>query len=319
MNSEEDQFQATFFPYATNRTAHFKSKGCRFAYYTSAETAFRILSKQEVWLRNARLMNDFSEIQHGLACLTAAYSGEAGAYLTRLLDAWFPGLPQEVSDMFSNRLGQIQFDTYLTCLSEHESKEDVRGRLSMWRAYGGRNGVAIIINGQFVEQASDALGAYSSPVFYGTPEDFVNEFTKVVHNIAANETFVRRLERDVVKNAVFGVLRYGAVCTKHPGFIEEAEWRVVASPTIESPPRLLRSFEVVRSVPQKVLKIKLENSPEEGLVGLAPAELIDRIIIGPCEFPEMTAMTFFECLQEAGVPDPAKKIVVSDIPLRHIA
>jgi len=40
--------------------------GARLVHYTSAENAYRIISGKQVWLRNAHLMNDYSEMQHGL-------------------------------------------------------------------------------------------------------------------------------------------------------------------------------------------------------------------------------------------------------------
>jgi hypothetical protein len=85
------------------------------------------------------------------------------------------------------------------------------------------------------------------------------------------------------------------------------------------PSRLLvPTVEVVRGTPQTVLKIDLQNHPDQGLVGLALPELLDRIIIGPCEFPEVIRKAFHHILVQAGVPEPEDKIVVSDIPLRQL-
>lgn len=54
-----------FFPYHATRTQTVLAAGDRFVYYTTADTAMRILKSREFWLRNALLMNDFSEIAHG--------------------------------------------------------------------------------------------------------------------------------------------------------------------------------------------------------------------------------------------------------------
>ena len=66
-----------------------------------------------------------------------------------------------------------------------------------------------------------------------------------------------------------------------------------------------------------MLKLDLQNHPDQGLVGLALPELLSRIIIGPCEFPQVILGAFRKLLAEAGVPEPEGKIVVSDIPLRQ--
>jgi hypothetical protein len=136
---------------------------------------------------------------------------------------------------------------------------------------------------------------------------------KVVRGIQQELPFLEQQEKDVIRNAVFIMLRFAVLCTKHPGFSEEREWRVVASPTIYSPPRLVTGVEVVRGVPQKVVKVKLENAPEEGLVGLALPELLDRIIIGPCQFADVTAQAFYQTLTELGFADPGNHIVVADL------
>jgi hypothetical protein len=104
---------------------------------------------------------------------------------------------------------------------------------------------------------------------------------------------------------------------EHPAFHEELEWRVIASPSILNTERLIPSLEVVRGVPQKVLKIRLENAPQLGLVGLATPELIERVIVGPCEFPDVTALTFRERLMQLGVPNWDQRVTVADVPLRH--
>ncbi|HEY4218043.1 MAG TPA: DUF2971 domain-containing protein [Gemmatimonadaceae bacterium] len=306
-----------FLPYNQRRQADAQSSGGRFVYYTTAETATRILSNREVWLRNATAMNDFSEISHGMTCLQAAYAGEAGRVINAAIDRNFPGLAGEIVTVFQEWQPALQLDTYLTCISEHRAKEDQRGRLSMWRAYGGRTGVAIVFNGTAIFGASNAIGAYSSPVFYGDAEAFAHEFRSVASNLEASLHSVEHLGREFVKNAVLQMLRFAALSTKHPSFEEELEWRVIACPTIHETPRLQKSIEVVRGTPQMVLKLPLRNAPEQNLVGLEPSELIDRIIIGPCQFPLVTHRAFYELLSALGVPDAIDRVIAADIPLRH--
>ncbi len=316
-NIDHDRLRRVFFPYADSKTAAAKASGGRFVYYTTADVAFSILHRQEIWMRNAMAMNDFMEISHGFDCLNAAYKGEAGKVLKGILDSCFPGVSEEVELFFNGWLPHIRSDTYLTCLSEHRADEDLHGRLSMWRAYGGSTGVALVLNGDVMFGTSNAIGAHSSPVLYANASSFADEFMNVVKGIERESDYVKSLGRDFVKNAVFTMLRFAVLCTKHPGFHEELEWRVVASPTIISSPRLISHVEVVRGVPQTVVKLKLENAPSEGLVGLAIPELLNRIIIGPCEFPGVIYRALHQVLREIGVQNVEQKIFISDIPLRH--
>jgi hypothetical protein len=311
------ELSAIFFPYAAERGKKIRDRGGRFVYYTTAEVATHILMSSEMWMRNAQLMNDFGEVRYGFACLNHALNGPCGAILAEALNTPFPGLYEEVYAMLGDHSLIIGAETYMTCLSEHLPEEDDRGRLSMWRAYGGNAGVAIVMNGDVMFSSSDALRAYSSPVFYGDADAFADEFMKTAVNLRQNPQLLESIGRDALKSTVFEILRFAVLCTKHPGFHEEREWRVIASPRLNPSTRLIQSVELVRGVPQLVLKIKLENVPEEGLRGLAPPELLNRIIIGPCEFPIPMYQAFYDLLTQLGVPDPEKRLVASDIPLRH--
>ena len=206
----------------------------------------------------------------------------------------------------------------MLCVSEHLPEEDRHGRLSMWRAYGGQTGVALVLNGGVMFRESHALGAYSSPVAYLTPDAFAADFARIAEAIAAEADYIRTLDRETIKSHAFNMLRFAVLCTKHPGFHEEREWRVVASPAMYPSELLSSSVEVVRGIPQTVLKVNLRNHPDQGLTGLALPELLNRIIIGPCEFPLVVLKAFHQLLTAAGVSEPESKIFVSDIPLRHL-
>jgi hypothetical protein len=234
------------------------------------------------------------------------------------VDACFPGLGEELKDYFNAWLPGIRQETYMICVSEHSPLEDQHGRLSMWRAYGGQAGIALVLNGSVMFTESDALGAYSSPVAYLTPDTFADDFLNIARSIEGEADYIKGLDRDTVKTLAFNMLRFAVLCTKHPGFHEEREWRVVASPAMHPSQHLASNVEVVRGTPQTVLKINLQNHPDQGLVGLALPEFLNRIIIGPCEFPLVILKAFRQLLADAEVPEPEKKIVVSDIPLRSL-
>jgi hypothetical protein len=56
-------------------------RGQRLVHYTSAQNAYRIIKHAQIWMRSAALMNDYSEIEHGLGCLRRAWSSESGEAL----------------------------------------------------------------------------------------------------------------------------------------------------------------------------------------------------------------------------------------------
>jgi hypothetical protein len=56
---------AIFMPYAAERTKEATESGTRFVHYTSPENGIKIIRGKTFWLRDARCMNDYSEIHHG--------------------------------------------------------------------------------------------------------------------------------------------------------------------------------------------------------------------------------------------------------------
>lgn len=256
-----------FFPRAVERRMKVINENKRFVHYTSANAAVGILRNAEVWMRKSTTMNDFSEIEHGLACVRTAYGSDVGKRFKALLNSLDQGLVERIERLFDSWLPHFRLETYLSCISEHEDEEDTTGRLSMWRAYGT---VALVLNKDVFMSTSSALKAYTSPVAYLSPQSFERELDGVNDNIEANLGYLRSLDPGILTGSVFSMLRFAVLCTKHPGFREEREWRVIYSPTYERSDRISRSIEIVRGIPQAVCKIPLIDIPEEQLEGSCP-------------------------------------------------
>ncbi|HEV8724938.1 MAG TPA: DUF2971 domain-containing protein [Candidatus Binatia bacterium] len=176
--------------------------------------------------------------EHGFECLNTAYKAEPGNSFNLALDACFPGLAEDLKNYFNAWLPGIRRDTYMTCVSEHSAEEDRHGRLSMWRAYGGQAGVALVLNGAVMFSESNALGAYASPVAYLNPDAFAAEFVKIAKSIEGEAEYIRSLGREIAKDIAFNMLRFAVLCTKHPGFPRGARMAdrcVARNASIEAP------------------------------------------------------------------------------------
>lgn len=322
MDSEQVfSFSVQISPYAMEKIDQAKKSNARFSHYTSAYVATEIIERKEVWLRNALVMNDFSEVQHGHYCLPEAWKDQdCGGRIRRLLDGLKPGLSDDLLSGFDQRKHDRSAQSYLVSISEHGNgtiDEDKYGRLSMWRAYGGDNNVAFVFKNTPFLSNSTALMAFTSPVLYADPNRFKKEFTRVVDNLEAHMDLAAAIGPDLVKQIIENALHFAALSTKHPGFAEEREWRVIYSPTMWNSARIQCSVTSVGGVPQRIYKIPLQNFPEEGFVGATLPELLDEIIIGPTE----NAFSIYDALvmklEAAGVPDPWDKVRRSEIPLRR--
>lgn len=315
-SDNNDLYKQIFFPYAMKALTEFKRKLGRFIYYTTAETAFQILKSQEIWMRSTLTMNDYMEVQHGMNCLREAYDSIDGENFNAALDACFTNISGEIRSLFNTWVPGFQRDTFVVCFSEHFPDDDNHGLLSMWRAYGGNSGIALVFNCEAMIQKSDALAAYISPVAYMVTEDVKLELKKITVKLEENREYIKELSRESIKNVVFSMLRFAVICNKHRAFHEEREWRVVSSPAIQSSPLLIPQTEVIGGVPQTVLKIKLKEYPEHGLHGLSLVTLLDRILIGPCEHPQVIWRALHQVLSDLNIREPEKKIFDTGIPLR---
>lgn len=313
---EINRIKNIFFPYANQRFEKIKKGSGRFVHYTSAEAAASIIKSKEMWMRNSTTMSDFMEVEHGFECINEAYKSESGKKFKTALETILPGAAKEIENRFNGWLPGIRRDTYLTCISEHKDNEDAHGRLSMWRAYGRSLGVALVLNPEVFASESNALNVFSSPVEYLGKEGYFTFFADLANSMEANSDLIKNLGKDQVVSIMFQVLRFGVVCTKHPGFAEELEWRLIHSPEMEPTKVLKHDIETINGVPQGVVKIPLHDIPEKGLIGASIPKLLNRVIIGPTQFPQAIYQAFTKLLAEAGVSEPHTKIFISDIPLR---
>ncbi len=311
------EIAALFVPHILARRAVFQT-GKRLVHYTSAEAAYRIICGKQIWLRNAQMMNDFSEIQHGINCLIEAWASENGRALQDMLNRIKGGLRDELAQLFDGHAEGLRIGTFITALSEHEDSEDQLGRLSMWRAYGGRAGVALVLNNTAFAAETDEMHVFSSPVFYQDIPKFVEWFQGWAAGLVGAEDKLQRLGAEQVRNLLFMVFRSFALCTKHPGFAEEREWRVFYSPMFEGASDWIeQSVEIIRGQPQHVMKLHLKDDPEKGIAGVAPITLLNRVIIGPCDNPIQIRASIGESMQRAGIERPLERMWMSLIPLRH--
>lgn len=312
LTDEQAKYFQIFHGYAMGKTLEIELRQGRFVHYTSAENASKMFAKPYLWLRNSETMNDFSEILHGMKCLTAAYQRPIGKRFKDAINGMFPDITTEIEQHFEKWRFDFQFNTYLASLSEHDDTEDNYGRLSMWRAYGN---VALVLNRHVFLTPSDAINAYTSPVAYMDPPEFEEEFEKMVDKVEQQLEFLRAQPRQVIIDVIFRMFRYAVLCTKHPAFKEEREWRIIYSPAYGSA-IIEKSVETIRGVPQPVYKIPLVDVPGS-LEGAAPAGLVNRVIIGPTQYGAAMYDAFLEQMNQTNIPDAAAKIWISGVPLRQ--
>ena len=302
----------------TNKLTGEAPKAFRFAHYTTAEAALNIMRTKRLWMRNTTCMADYREVQHGFDILKSFFDPTKTAEFAAALDACVPGAAMEAITKFNGWWEQhLPFSIFVASMSEHSEKENVHGRLSMWRAFGASSTrVAIIIEIPRYTDSAQALGLMFSPVAYLT-KDQVHELIREVISNASNEClFLQSLDRTLVVNYIFYMLLAGVACLKHEGFQEEQEWRAIYAPQINASPLMQVGVESVSGVPQHVYKIPLDRTVSPAIAELDISQLLHHVIIGPSPYPWVVYQAFVDELAKAGIANAAGKVFISDIPIR---
>jgi hypothetical protein len=316
------ELQKTFYEFTRDDHQYLDLVGRRFAYYTSAATAIQIINNKEIWMRSTHVMNDSTEVEYGYKCLCESFSSVEGVEFFLLVDKVYPGLSRKLLRAFSDWRDQHHRSTFITCLSAHavnpkQENDDDYGRLSMWRAYGGQDSVAFIFNGDILF-AQDVDSPFKSiPVAYMEPDGTSSRIIKPTRlGLHANLRYFSGLGEAVALSSLLEMFQLAAVSIKHPAFLEEREWRVVVTGGRERIYGIEREIAIIGGVPQHVIKIPLRDNPERNLQGLSLDHLIDKILIGPCEYPAAVESALLHALENAQVLNPEVRIKRTNIPLR---
>lgn len=326
--SDITRMEQIFHPYAMDKIKAFingRPDGkVGFVHYTSAKAALSIIETKRIWMRNVTAMSDYSEVQYGRTLLTEVLMQDDRRNLkdfTASIDKCAEGAVAKALSWFDRSWNDVSTNTYVTCVSEHDSeKEDLHGRLSMWRAFGGSDiRVALVFK---VPPSVLNLGVFNlvfSPVAYLGKQHVEAQLQRVTGNIEANRDYLRELGSDQLARSVYGMLIDAVTCLKHAGFQEEHEWRLIYAPARWPSPLIQRERETkdVGGIPQVIYKIPfdagLPDAPE-AIKALDFAQLFDRLIIGPTAHPFSMIEAFLIALQKSGIAEP--RIERSGIPIR---
>jgi hypothetical protein len=193
-----------------------------FAHYTSAENALNIIKGRQLWMRNAGVMNDFSEIGHGQQVLASILQNGGDAKMRAVLDMVDDGMGQRVLDAYKETLFHVRETVFMTSLCEQDSNS-FYGKLSMWRAYGGPvSGVALLFKNHIANlQPETELNLALLPIFYGDNSRYVSVFDVFVEALAAELEFLKSVPAGLVEASAVAALQYASYTIKHRAFEEE--------------------------------------------------------------------------------------------------
>lgn len=283
----------------------------RFAHYTSAEVAISIIKNKEIWMRSASVMNDSSEFDYGFESLWEYCATNAFKDILKNIS---PSLLNSFERLSRGRFGVKREAVFLSCLSEHSPEEDAYGRLSMWRAYGGGNGVALVLNSSFLASETAQYGLTTSSVAYLDRGDFSEKFLQFAQRMQESESFLKSLDVNRVAYNLIRAARFSIMATKHPAFREEKEWRIIFENNSQPATFINEDIVSINGVPQIVKKLSLGDDLSRG-IGVDLGSLLEGILIGPTKYPEQIRLAIVSTLKNAGLEHLIERVRCTNIPL----
>ncbi len=294
------------------------------AHYTSVQVVEQIVKHEELWFSNPLYMNDLEEMRLGILLgsqLFPRFAQQASNdedQVRRLIEYF--------NHYITHLATETALDTYVFCLSEHDPK-DTDGLLSMWREYGSKgNGAALVFNTQKIRyQPHSPL--LIAKVVYASSADRTKELEARLADWA-RITLESNIPADrlyLAAYAAFNFVKSLALTTKHRGFSEEREWRVIYVP--ERDPLgyfkgQLDYFVGPRGVEPKLkFKFGATNLPQdkrsaEPLTSRNLSEIMEFILLGPSISSPLARLAFIRMLERNNKANFANRVFSSTIPLR---
>lgn len=293
-------------------------------HYTDARGLLGIVQSGQLWASNAAFLNDSTEVVYMRDVLADVaqefrkkyqvdaeirdYAADAYAGTGRFSDAQRRTASMiSILEMAPTFPGGL-FDVYVSCFC---SNGDL---LSHWRGYPSTGG------GYAVGLRSESLpqgGGLLRRVVYDeqAQRQLLRDLLAPVIDRVASPDFATaddrndpwdRLIREHLGPVISSLVECG-FCFKHPGFKEEAEWRLVILRSRDPKYRQNDAPPLIRPTPTGLLPY-LERSLESGAVA--------KVVVGPGSQPTLAADAAVQLLSNAGYENARELVTHSTIPLR---
>jgi hypothetical protein len=290
------------------------------AHYTTIPVLEKILEREEVWFSNPLFMNDLQEMRFGL---------NEGAYMflsdptIRLraggTQANADLLEKQFQFYFTKFENEAAFDTYVFCLSEH-ARDDNDGLLSMWRGYGGHgNGAALIFNPGNINLNPNSIMALAQVSYASTHKRLEELRALLVQWSEISASLALPTEKlFLAAHTALSIIKTYALTTKHSGFSEEKEWRLIYLAEQDNQNLLkkhLGYYIGARGVEPK-LKFKIEPIPGVTSDDIGLDKLLHAILLGPSLSSPLAVQSIGRMLEGIGKGKYRERLKASSIPLR---
>ena len=257
------------------------------AHYTTIQVLEKILMNSEVWFSNPLFMNDLEEVRFGIL---------EGYKLAMESDA---------------------------IVKACETEERAQYFRHWWRGYGADgDGVAIVIDTAQLDLIEKSPLIVAS-VDYATTEIRRGWLKNLVLMFASilSTSDIHTSKLNLAAYSLFERIKQFALFSKHHGFKEEQEWRIVYMPDRDRHNKLAPMFQYAIGGRGIEPKLKFKILPVEGVTAadMSLTKITERIILGPTISSPIAHAAVRRMFDLLNHPDLKPKLRASTIPFRSIA
>jgi hypothetical protein len=281
------------------------------AHYTSAEAAYNIISSKKVYLRDARYTNDFSEINYGSHMFAKAFYEKYSHLYNDLFKKIDSSLLDKFNEIFTKDVDNLLLNNYIFCLCGHDTyneEELLHGKLSMWRAYGGKSGVCFYFNNNVID--IDLPNPTFSKVNYWSNIDLESEMSRFYNVMNSNIDFISS-NKKILLEMITNKFKNDLAFIKNPRFREENEWRFLCFPDAQEGKEYTVENIILRNTPQLVVSL-----PFSEIYKTSFNEILSHIVIGPSPYQHLVQRSISDLLAKHGFNNASDRVFLSDTPLR---
>lgn len=291
------------------------------AHYTSLTVLESILTNNEIWLSNPLFMNDIEEVRFGIIEGSRALRHHPGLHEVLGSQARRQAFAAALDGAMAYFEQEHAFDTYVFCCSEHEI-DDRDGVLSMWRGYGGNGRGAAIVFDTAKLTPLEETPLILAKVQYASVDArkaWFNEtaarFAPILSKAALPDDKIY-----LAAHALFERIKLFALFTKHHGFREEREWRLVYRSERDTEKRLTSMFYYLNGPRGVEPKLRLKIAPLQGVTDdqLSLERVVDRILLGPSSSSPLAKRSVQRMLDVIGKPQMKERVIASSLPFRAL-
>ena len=266
-------------------------------------------------------MNDLEEVQFGINESAWAFRNSALVRDTCGSEPQYQELLAAFDQCLERFGAQHLPDTYVFCLSEHDAN-NADGLLSMWRGYGANGGGAAIIFDSSKLNYLEESPFIVSRVSYASSESRRAWIKGKIGQVCGAMEHEKLSAKDmaVVAHVLFERFKLFALLSKHHGFLEEREWRVIYMPD-RDPTGLLSpmlGYAVSNRGIEPKLKFRVAPLPTLFADDLSLEKIIDHILLGPSTSGPLSVHAVRRMLEIAGSTRLANGLRASTTPYRAI-